>query len=117
MVQLAAGALALGCGDDEPSEVVYLAPGDSVATGGGAPDPESTAYEPRFGRYLGGVEDSAVVTVVNLARGRETSSSMIDEDQIQETVDELRARDGVHVVTVHIGATPPPRSSRSAAAA
>ncbi len=54
-VPLAAGALALGCGDDEPSEVVYLALGDSVVTGSGASDPASTAYVARFGRHLGEV--------------------------------------------------------------
>ena len=67
-VPLAFGVLVLVCGDDDSSRVVYLALGDSVATGVGASDPASTAYVSRFGRHVSEVEDDAVVTVVNLAQ-------------------------------------------------
>ena len=118
---LVAAAVALGCGDDDddddgdadeaPPAVVYMALGDSLVTGVGASAPATSAYVPRVHAHLDGSFDGGrAVELLNLGRGGETTASMIEEGQLQQSLDELAARndnaspdDDVRVITLHIG--------------
>lgn len=56
---------------------LYLALGDSLAEGFGASHPELTGYVPRVFRYLHAASNGSIDTVLNLARGGESTTEFI----------------------------------------
>ena len=118
---LIAGAVAMGCGDDDDADggdapegrpaVVYMALDDSLVAGAGASTPEASAYVPLVRARLDGSFDGRrPVTLLNLGRGGETTTSMIEGGQLEEALAELAVRNGnaapdddVRVITLHIG--------------
>jgi len=89
----------------------YLALGDSLGVGVGATNPATKGYVPRFRDFLEskkGLDTDLFLN--NLAVSGETTTSMINEGQLDEALAELQDRNGdknpnnnVEVVTVDIG--------------
>lgn len=89
---------------------LYIALGDSLATGHGASDPSSTAYVPLFHEYLREALEIPELALMNLGNGGDTSAELIEHGHVAKAVDEIRARNfdespanDVHVVTLDIG--------------
>lgn len=89
----------------------YLALGDSAVTGKGLPSPATQGYVALFANHLeaAGV-GSGAIEVLNLAQNGETTSSVLQNGQLDAAIQQLRSRNGntdpgddIGVVTLHIG--------------
>jgi len=105
--------------ESDPGDVAYLALGDSVAAGVGASPPAERGYPAVLAGYL----DRALgrpVRRINLAVPGETTSSLLDGDQLSRALTAIAAarRSGIRIatITVTIGANDLLRAGRTAAA-
>ena len=79
----------------------YLALGDSLATGVGASDPETTAYVPLFHQFLLAEKDGNIL-LTNIGHSGDTTIDLIAHGHLAAALTVIESG-GVEVVTVDIG--------------
>jgi lysophospholipase L1-like esterase len=104
--------------ESDPGDVAYLALGDSVAAGVGASPPSERGYPAVLADYLDRVLGQPVRRI-NLAVPGETTSSLLNGDQLSRALTAIAAarRSGIRIatITVTIGANDLLRADRTGA--
>jgi lysophospholipase L1-like esterase len=83
---------------------VYLALGDSLATGVGATDPARLGYVPRLSDYFHGTAHAGTDTLLNVGEAGATSTTLVSGGQLTKAVAAIDdPTTDVRVVTLDIG--------------
>lgn len=86
-----------------PADTLYIALGDSLATGQGASVPDRTGYVPRLAGYFQGAAHGDADKLINLAVGGTTTGQLL-AGQVQEAIALIADPDtDTRVITISVG--------------